>query len=393
MPDRQTIDPVKVLALLVHHRRILLVGAATAALASGALSMLLPKHFVSRSSILPLPPLETQLPLSDTVILPMDSRFFGFSSQTDLHAEMLESRSVMSGIVSALNLIDVFGLDDRPEPLRMELAIKKLRNMIDISKSLAGVIEIKVTAKTGAAPFLRPSGDQRARELAASIANEAVNQLADVVREKTTSRARSARRFIEDELLQTSTDLQAAADSLRFFQERNLTVSLDEQARVMVETAADFQAKIVAKEIELAVYRRTMTPENPQILSAQSEVRAMRDEYSKLMLGGDADGAKESEYSLPLARLPRVAQEYALRLRDVKIKEGVYELLNQLYYRASIEEASDIPSIQALDMAVPAIRKSAPKRGFIVVSAIVLVLALLSVRIVVNTGVENVRRS
>lgn len=46
--------------------------------------------------------------------------------------------------------------------------------------------------------------------------------------------------------------------------------------------------------------------------------------------------------------------------RDVKVQEGVYSLLTSQFEQAKIAEARDMPSVQILDRAVPAERKSKP---------------------------------
>jgi len=53
-------------------------------------------------------------------------------------------------------------------------------------------------------------------------------------------------------------------------------------------------------------------------------------------------------------------------LRDVKVQETVWGLLNQQYYQAKIQEARDTPTIQVLDEAVPPEMKSKPKRKLLV---------------------------
>ena len=48
-------------------------------------------------------------------------------------------------------------------------------------------------------------------------------------------------------------------------------------------------------------------------------------------------------------------------MRDVKVQETVYTLLTQQLEQAKIAEVRDMPTVQALDKAVPADRKSRPK--------------------------------
>ncbi len=47
--------------------------------------------------------------------------------------------------------------------------------------------------------------------------------------------------------------------------------------------------------------------------------------------------------------------------REVKVQETVYNLLTAQFEQAKINEARDTPTVQFLDRAVPAERKSKPK--------------------------------
>jgi uncharacterized protein involved in exopolysaccharide biosynthesis len=64
--------------------------------------------------------------------------------------------------------------------------------------------------------------------------------------------------------------------------------------------------------------------------------------------------------------------QLARLMREAKIQEKVFELVNSQYEMAQIEEAKDINTIQVLDRAVPPDKKSSPKRALIVIlSAVV----------------------
>jgi uncharacterized protein involved in exopolysaccharide biosynthesis len=72
------------------------------------------------------------------------------------------------------------------------------------------------------------------------------------------------------------------------------------------------------------------------------------------------------------SKLPTVAQEYATKLRDYKVQEEIYSLLQQQYEQAKILEARDTPNITILDYARVPERRSFPKRKIIIVFALVL---------------------
>jgi uncharacterized protein involved in exopolysaccharide biosynthesis len=61
-----------------------------------------------------------------------------------------------------------------------------------------------------------------------------------------------------------------------------------------------------------------------------------------------------------------VGIEYIRSLRNVKYQETIFELLSKQYELAKIDEAKESSNIQILDNAVPAERKSKPKKMIII---------------------------
>jgi uncharacterized protein involved in exopolysaccharide biosynthesis len=95
----------------------------------------------------------------------------------------------------------------------------------------------------------------------------------------------------------------------------------------------------------------------------------MERRYAELQYGnGD-----ETELYLAFNDVPEVALELAELMREVKVQETVWQLLNQQYYQAKIEEARNTPTVQVLDDATPPPFPSAPNK-----KALVLVFAVLS---------------
>jgi uncharacterized protein involved in exopolysaccharide biosynthesis len=342
--------------------------------------MLLPKTYSSEASILPVLSNPGGFVLDgSSPAMAYVGMLSGALPQSELFAEIVGSRTAREGAIDALGLYQEFGLEGLPEQSRREVALRKLARMTKISKTRAGIVRVKVKARTEAFSLFRFGEDERARTLAARVANALVEQLVSIVREKSTSRARASRMFIEQKLEETKQALAEASDSLRVFQERNMAVSLDAQTEAMVTQIADVKGRIMAKDVEIEVLRRTMTPDNPEIRKRESERQALLSQSQSLIYGGVDSGEENGAY-LALQNIPAVAQEYADRLRRLKVQEPVFELLNRMYYETRIEEAGEIPPIQVLDEAVPAVRKDAPRRSLIVLAAMALTLIVLATR-------------
>ena len=74
--------------------------------------------------------------------------------------------------------------------------------------------------------------------------------------------------------------------------------------------------------------------------------------------------------------VPALALEYGRLTRDLKVHETLYALLISQYEQAKLAEARDTPTVQVLDPAIPAERKSRPKIALNVVIAGILSLLI-----------------
>jgi len=61
-----------------------------------------------------------------------------------------------------------------------------------------------------------------------------------------------------------------------------------------------------------------------------------------------------------ITSVPALALEFGRLTRDLKVQETLYALLMSQYEQAKIAEARDTPTVQVLDPAIPAERKSRP---------------------------------
>jgi len=73
---------------------------------------------------------------------------------------------------------------------------------------------------------------------------------------------------------------------------------------------------------------------------------------------------------MPTTMVPEAGLEYTRRLREVKYREALFEILAKQYEAARIDEAKEAPVIQVVDRAIPPDKKSAPKRSIYVLLGI-----------------------
>ncbi len=288
------------------------------------------------------------------------------ASSADILVEMLKSRAVGERVLRR-----AFAVKGDSAPLykilkmpSVEIGLLRMRKIARFLLSKQNIISIVVEL-----------GDA---QLAADVANAYVEELDRVNQEKSVSRAKNSRIYIESQLEQTQKELHAATKKLAEFQQKNRAVSLENQMASSIQQAGELKGQIIAKQVEIGVMLQSMKPQNPLVIRAQSELNELKRRYAELQFG-DADVATDdAEFYLPFAEVPEVALQLAELIRDVKVQETVWQLLNQQYYQAKIEEARNTPTVQALDLAAPPPFPSSPNK-----KAYVIVFGLLSIALTI----------
>ncbi len=266
----------------------------------------------------------------------------------DTFIAILKSRTMAEDIVNKYNLKEYYKVKF-PED-----AVKSLQKTTDVTVSKEGVITIEV--------------DDKDPKLAADIANTYVTNLDRLFARLGTTDASRQRVFIADRLDKTEKDLRQAEEALRRFQERNKAIVLSEQSKAAIEAAALARGQIAAAEVQLQAIRSFATENNPQVVQLKRQIEEMRRQLGQMEYGKGLDlmtttgngGQERQEFHVPFTKVPVLGMELIRLMRDVKIQETVYQLLTAQYEQAKIAEARDTPSVQLLDKAVPAQRKSRP---------------------------------
>lgn len=359
------IDLLDYLLIAAKKRWLFVRNLSVTCVIAALITLVLPKQYTSVATL--LPPVEEQGYDVQSLFPELSVPALGISppiSQAALFVEILASRSVREGVLrrsydyrgTQRTLLDIF------TTASLELGVRKLHYCTTVIASEQGIVVIKVELPD--------------RHLAAAVANAYVLELDRVNQEKSVSRAKNSRMYIEEQLEETERKLQSATQELATFQEQHKAISLEEQTRTAIESAGELKGKIVAKQIELGTLRLTMKPNNPQVIQAQRELEEMQKRYDELQYGDDIPLQDQKEYYIPIAQLPEVGRKLAELIREAKVQETVWQLLNQQYYQAKIQEARDTPTVQQLDVAVPAEFRSKPKRKLIVMVAGLMSLAL-----------------
>jgi capsule polysaccharide export protein KpsE/RkpR len=366
LPGSTAPDVLASLQLLWERRGLLLRVAIWALVVSTAIAFLIPRKYDSTVSIMPPDSLNNEGLMMAALagkatpgLASMAGNLLGMKSTGALFVSLVRSRTVQDHIVERFDLQKVYW-EGYKQDARMILSERT-----DVGEDRkSGVITLTV----------RDRNPQRAHDIAQAY----VEELNRLVSQVSTSSARRERIFIEQRLAAVRADLGDAEREFSQFASKNTALDIKEQTKAMVESAALLQGQLIAAQSELQSLEQIYTGNNVRVRAARARIEELKRQLQKL--GGTdaslASDASQSDQLYPsIRKLPLLGVQWADLYRRMKIQETVYELLNQQYELARIQEAKEIPTVNVVDQPNVPEKKSFPPR--LVIIALLTLLALL----------------
>ncbi|MHB9013000.1 MAG: GumC family protein [Ignavibacteriaceae bacterium] len=269
------------------------------------------------------------------------------NSSSQLYEEILKSRTAAIFVVNKFNLVKYFNVNNIYE------AAKKLEKSLTVEITKEGIIKVDAEVSTPLFPFAGNVKDST-RNLAADLSNAFVDALDKINKEKLSSKAGKARQYIETQLTETKSRLDSAETNLTEFQQKHKAISLPEQLSAAIDAASKLKSEIVKNEVELGIARTNLREDSKEVASLKENLIELKTQYGKMEAGSN-------DYLLSFKDLPVLSKQLASLLREVKIQNEVYLLLQQQYYKEKIQENRDLPTVQVLDRAIPPLKASSPR--------------------------------
>ncbi len=375
---------LRYLKIIIKYRKVIFYNVLILTLLAAIISFILPKQYKATAQI--LPPTEepdllgfssiisSSLSSSNLSRLARAGGLFRSASSSDLVAAIIQSRTIGEQVIYENDFMKEYKIKKS-----LEKALKLLKQLTSVKITEEGIIQVGVKAKN---PIL-----------AANIVNSYIRNTDKFLKESNMSRGRNMRIFIEKRLETAEQELKEASDSLRKFQERNKIVALDEETKAVIDAYATLKSELLKREIELAVYQNISTSDNPYLLSIQREIDEFKKQLAKIEKARDqkTEGFGVG-FAVSFRNLPAIAQEYARRFGDYKVKAEIFNLLLQQYEQAKILEARDTPTITVLDYAKIPEKKVFPKRLIIIISVFILSIIFTSLGCFINEYVKTIEK-
>jgi uncharacterized protein involved in exopolysaccharide biosynthesis len=268
----------------------------------------------------------------------------------DVFVALLTSRSVEDAMVQHFGLMEEYDT----------------RYLSDARKVFEKRAIVDGSGKGGQIHISVEDGDPRR---AADIANGYVDQFRNMSQHLAISEASQRRLFFEQELEQAKNNLANAEEAMKQTEQTTGVIQLDSQAKALIESAATLRAQITVREVQIQGIQTYATGENAQLVQAQRELEGLRAQLTKL--GGSADSASGG-FIVPKGKVPAASLEYIRKLRDIKYREMIFDILARQYEVAKLDEAKQGSLIQVVDPAIPPDKRSSPMRGLIVIGTTIL---------------------
>ena len=268
------------------------------------------------------------------------------STNLDNMAGVIESRTVMDQVIKKFRMDSVYEFegDYHYEDLlatfhsNVELDLKYDQNIITLS--------------------FYDTDPKRA----AAVANYYIKSVDSLINHVYSKKAHGNRVFLEKQVARAEAELDSLSELMQKFQSKTHLLVVPEQLQVMVENIGKLYADLTQYEIMRNVYGKIGGKQNVDYERYRLHTEELQKKLEELV---QSETQKKS-YPISLRMAPTLVKRYYELYRDIMIREKVLEVLYPQYEQAKLEEQKAVPNVLILDYAVPASKKSYPKRSLYV---------------------------
>ena len=369
--DTDEISLLDLLLVLAKNKRLIIGIPAVCGLIAVGVALMMTPIFTSKAVI--MPPQQQSAgalaALGDLAGLAGISGGGALKNPSDLYVAMLETRPIQDALIDRFNLVSRYDEEFRQ----------------DARNALSQASVIKADKKSG---LISIEVDDEDPKVAANMATAYVEELQKMTNSLAISEAARRRLFFEKQLEQAKENLKNAEVALRSTQEKTRIVSPQGQITAIFTAIAQLRGAISAKEVEINALKTFATAQNPDLKVAQQELAALRSQLDRLQREHPSEAG---DYMVPSGRLAAGGIAFVQATREVKYYETIFELLAKQFELAKIDEAKESTLIQVIEKAIPAEKKSKPKRLLIVILSVISGLIFSILLIFIKVALSKVK--
>ncbi len=331
------------LLVLVRRLRLLLGVPFACAVIAVVYSLVAPPVYTATARILPPQ-------YNENTVMAMQNQLGGESqlgnsaltlkNPTDLFVGILKSRTIVDAVIEANDLARYY---DESDPSRVRLAVYSATT---IRAGKDGIVSIEV--------------DDTDRHMAAQLANAFVDQFYQFSQSLSREQAKRRAAFYATALDDARQQLVMAEIELARTEKITGFTRLLGQDEAIVQSAAELQAQIAAREVQLKTMASYATANNPDYRLITRELETLRAELANLQAPTGKTDANGGPF-VGLGDVPDALLVHARSRRDVQYWEDIVMLLGRFSELGKIDESRDMSLFQVLDRAIPPHDKSKPR--------------------------------
>lgn len=345
LADEVTINLVDLVRRVEAGKWIIILCCLVGLLFGVGLILLIPPWYQAEAVFLPPETSE----LSSPSLSSPTAAFLMKQDPTDIYLGLLASRSVADDVIGHTGLTNSFHSRLRTDARASLASISKFT----VSKNQLISVQVKM-------------GDPA---LAAAVANAYLDALYRLNGQMVSSSSSHREQFFEGQLEKQKEILARAEVDLKTTQEKIGIVSPEGEAQAGLLVTSQLQAQIGDAQTRLAGLRVGATEQNPQVIEARTQLTELQGLLAQMQA---SSGTRRPGAGLASTReLPGLSLEYARKLRELKLRELIYNSLTQQYERSRLAAIDPGPQLQIVDRATVAERKSGPSRRLFVAGGVV----------------------
>lgn len=283
--------------------------------------------------------------------------------------------SAASALLSGLSGLGGLGVGSAKAPNDIYVALLQSRTMgISLAKNNNVMADLKINSASACGDYIKSmSAFESTKDglllvqvkdtnpiFAAKIANSYAKELQNMNNSLALTSASQKRLFLESRYNKSLEELQDAENNLNKFQKKTGVVDLESQGTASLTENVSLRNKYIAKKVEVENLKQVLTMESPQLKQAMAELKALGAQVQSLNMGSGDGSAVISKN-----KIIGMSLDYQRSVREVKLKEAIFEVVAKQYEAAKMEEANQAGIIQVLDSATVPKFPIGPRRALI----------------------------
>jgi uncharacterized protein involved in exopolysaccharide biosynthesis len=349
LQEENQVDLSRLLAPLGRHWRVLIGTSLLAGAVGAAGSFLITPEFTSTTTF--LPPQQQQSAAASALASLGGLAALGVGSVKSPADQYI---SLMQSVTVGDRMIERFHL----------MAAYESKYRADARKALEDHTRILLGKKDG---IISVAVDDENPRRAAEMANRYVEELRQMTSTLAVSEAQQRRVFFEKQMQDTKSRLITAQSALQ--QSGFTSGAIKTEPQAAAEQYAQLRAQATAADVKLQTLRSSLAETAPEVRQQAALLQALRTKLDQLEASTQPDPA---------------APDYVSKYREFKYQETLFDLLAKQYELARVDESREGALIQVVDPALPAERKSKPRRAMLAVGAALAAALVMSAWLVIR---------